>query len=83
MRERDDVTAERNNEAVKEVYWYSAKIVFSKLGFHLGYLFIYFFYRMELEFIKLEFHLGYFFFYRMELEFRKLEFQVIFFIFLF
>ena len=79
MRERDDVTAERNNEAVKEVYWYSAEIVFSKLGFHLGCLFL-FFYRMELEFSKLEFHLGYFF-YRMELEFRKLEFHVFFFFF--
>ena len=52
MRERDDVTAERN-EDVKEVYWYSVEIVFSNLGFHLGY---FFFYRMELEFTKLEFH---------------------------
>ena len=40
MRERDDVTAERN-EDVKEVYWYSAEIVFSNLGFHLGYFFFF------------------------------------------
>ena len=56
MRERDDVTAERN-EDVKEVYWYSAEIVFSNLGFHLGFFFFFFFfYRMELEFAKLQFH---------------------------
>ena len=41
MRERDDVTAERN-EDVKEVYWYSAEIVFSNLGFHLGFFFFFF-----------------------------------------
>ena len=40
MRERDDVTAERN-EDVKEVYWYSAEIVFSNLGFHLGFFFFF------------------------------------------
>ena len=38
VRERDDVTAETNKD-VKEVYWYSAEIVFSNLGFHLGFFF--------------------------------------------
>ena len=38
VRERDDVTFERN-EDVKEVY--IAEIVFSNLGFHLGYFFFF------------------------------------------
>ena len=70
MRERDGVTAERN-EAVKEVYWYSAEIVFSKLGFHLGY---FFFLNLISDLCWSELGPESLFFWP-ELEFDKLEFQ--------